>query len=79
MTSKSTPTRTKRDRKRWTPRAKLAWHDVQRLAVEAVVAIETVRRWAAGDPDMRSMTIARINRAVNKLGVKLGAEPAGAA
>jgi hypothetical protein len=58
------------------PRAVLTWHDTQRVAVEAMVAIETVRRWARGEPRMNSLTVARITRAMNKLGIRVGV-PAG--
>jgi hypothetical protein len=51
------------------PRATLVWSDVQAVAVEAIVGIETVRRWARGEL-VNSMTNARITRAMNKLGIE---------
>jgi hypothetical protein len=69
MLSDSQVTATNRPPKR-TPRATLSWRDVQRVAVEAMVADKTVYRWARGE-HVNSMTNARISRAMNKLGIEV--------
>lgn len=55
------------DSKTWLSTA----HEIRRLAVEAGVAPETVKRYIRGER-MRSTTLARIEQAARALGYRLG-------
>lgn len=49
------------------PRAALGAHDMVRVAAEALVCVDTVRRWARGEK-MRQTTALRVQRVAEKLG-----------
>lgn len=53
------------------PRAKLNEMQVVRIAASTLLSVDTVRRWAKGDPTVRPSTNERISRAALKVGIPM--------